>query len=76
MTSYIMYDILKPSVFLKIWRRAAPSFISGGGAQTALIRLWPKFEVLSLSSQYRTQPKQIRLLNFVNNITQMYMKAN
>jgi len=34
MTSYIMYDILKPSVFWKIWRRRAPYFIFffGGGA--------------------------------------------
>jgi len=31
MTSYIMYDILKPSVLWKIWRRGTLNFISGGG---------------------------------------------
>jgi len=40
MTTYIMYDILKPPVFWKIWWRGPPNFISGGGAQMALIRLW------------------------------------
>jgi len=40
MTSYIMYDILKPSVFRKIWRRGDPKFISvSGGARMALIWL-------------------------------------
>jgi len=30
MTSYMMFDILTPSVFWKIWRRVgAPNFISG-----------------------------------------------
>jgi len=39
--SYIMYDILKPSVFWKIWRRRRANFILGeGGARMALIRLW------------------------------------
>jgi len=27
-----MYDILKPSVFWKIWQRGAPYFISGGAS--------------------------------------------
>jgi len=36
-----MYDFLKPSLFWKIWQKAAPNFISGGrrgsdGLDTAL----------------------------------------
>jgi len=31
MTFYIFYDILKPSVFWKIWRKGASNFISWGG---------------------------------------------
>jgi len=30
-TSYIMYDILKPSMLWKIGRMEDPNFISGGG---------------------------------------------
>jgi len=42
MMSYIMYDILKPSVFWKILRREAPIFISGGASDSldpALFRI-------------------------------------
>jgi len=39
MTSYIMDDILKPSVFWKIWRKGAPNFISGR-TRMVLIRVW------------------------------------
>jgi len=43
MTSYVMYDILKPSVFCKIWRKGAPNFIFVGErwARMALIRPYP-----------------------------------
>jgi len=41
MMSYIMYDILKPSVFLKFWRSGQNfGLTSGRGARMALIRLW------------------------------------
>jgi len=39
MTSYIMYDILKPSVIWKIWQRGAPTSFLGGRPRMAMILL-------------------------------------
>jgi len=44
MTPYIMYDILKPPVLWKTWRRA--EFLLhfwGRGPRLALIRLWLRY---------------------------------
>jgi len=49
-----MYDMLKPSVFWKIWQRRAPNFISGEGPRMALIRLWLRPQTPSLAlSRYK-----------------------
>jgi len=34
MTSYFMYDILTPSIILKIWQRGFPNYISGGASDS------------------------------------------
>jgi len=41
MTSHIMYDILKPSVFWKIWRRGALRNFRGGGGSDGLDPVLP-----------------------------------
>jgi len=77
MTSYIIYDILKPSVFCKIWRRGALNFISGG-AWMVLIQLCvtsPKSEHRRISGLLFGQERLEGVQIFLGLGTHLFVKA-
>jgi len=57
MTSFIMYDVLKPSVFRKIWRRGPlTSFLGGRGSDKGVGRKFSRGANGKKTEKYQKGP--------------------